>query len=229
MRKLIWLSIVMSILMLTGFVNGTFASSTLQGKVVETMDSGGYTYVNIESEGKKTWVAIPRTTVAVGQVIAFQPGMEMMDFESKSLKRNFKSIIFSGGIAGGSAGSEQKPVDSQKAKTEPNKPIKIEKATGPDAYTVAELYGKLAELDKKNIIIRGQVVKFSANIMGKNWIHLQDGSGDPAKGTNDILLTSKETLAVGDEATFRGTLYKDKDFGSGYKYAAIVEEASVKK
>jgi hypothetical protein len=65
--------------------------------------------------------------------------------------------------------------------------------------------------------------------MGKNWIHLQDGSGDPAKGTNDILLTSKETLAVGDEATFQGTLYKDKDFGSGYKYAAIVEEASVKK
>jgi hypothetical protein len=138
----------MSIFMLTGFVNGTFASSTLQGKVLETMDSGGYTYVNIESEGKKTWVAIPRTTVAVGQVIAFQPGMEMMDFESKSLKRNFKSIIFSGGIAGGSAGSEKKPVDSQKAKTEPNKPIKIEKATGPDAYTVAELYGKLAELDK---------------------------------------------------------------------------------
>jgi len=229
MRKLIWLSIVMSILMLTGFVNGTYASSTLQGKVLETMDSGGYTYVNIESEGKKTWVAIPRTKVEVGQVIAFQPGMEMPEFESKSLKRTFKSIMFSGGIVGESAGAEQKQVDSQKAKTEPGKPIKIEKATGPDAYTVAELYGKLAELDKKNIVIRGQVVKFSANIMGKNWIHLQDGSGDPAKGTNDILLTSKETLAVGEEATFQGILYKDKDFGSGYKYAAIVEEASVKK
>ena len=54
--------------------------------------------------------------------------------------------------------------------------------------------------------------------MGKNWIHVQDGSGDPAKGTNDIIVTSQAILEVGDTATFQGTLYRDKDFGSGYKY-----------
>ncbi|UCH44434.1 MAG: hypothetical protein JSV11_09030 [Nitrospiraceae bacterium] len=229
MRKVTWLAIFMSVILLAGFLNGTHASSTLQGKVTETMDSGGYTYVNLETDGKKTWVAIPKTKVDVGQVIAFQPGMEMTGFESKSLNRTFESITFSAGIAGESAGSEKKPAVSGKTETAQSKPVKVEKATGPDAYTIAELYGKLADLDKKNIIVRGKVVKFSANIMGKNWIHVQDGSGDPAKGTNDIIITSQEILEVGDTATFQGTLYRDKDFGSGYKYAAIVEEASVKK
>lgn len=75
------------------------AGSSLTGKVVETMDSGGYTYVRVENKGQKTWVAMPQTKVKVGQTVTLQPGMEMENFESKSLKRKFDRIIFSGGIA----------------------------------------------------------------------------------------------------------------------------------
>ncbi len=74
------------------------ADNSLSGKVVETMNSGGYTYVLIENNGKKTWVAAPQTTVKVGQQVTCQPGGEMRNFTSKTLHRTFESIIFSGGI-----------------------------------------------------------------------------------------------------------------------------------
>jgi hypothetical protein len=74
------------------------AGSGISGKVVETMNSGGYTYVCLESNGKKTWVAIPATKVTVGQEATCQPGMEMKNFTSKTLNRTFASIIFSGGL-----------------------------------------------------------------------------------------------------------------------------------
>ncbi len=73
------------------------AEASLSGKVVETMNSGGYTYVCLENSGKKTWVALPATAVKVGQQIACQPGGEMRNFTSKTLKRTFDSIIFSPG------------------------------------------------------------------------------------------------------------------------------------
>jgi len=72
--------------------------NSLSGKVVETMNSGGYTYVSLEKNGKRTWVALPATAVKVGQEITCQPGMEMKQFKSKTLNRTFESIIFSGGI-----------------------------------------------------------------------------------------------------------------------------------
>ncbi len=74
------------------------AGASLSGKVAETMNSGGYTYVYLDQNGKKTWVAIPQTAVKVGQEIKCQPGMEMRNFTSKTLNRTFESIIFSGGV-----------------------------------------------------------------------------------------------------------------------------------
>ena len=105
----------------------------------------------------------------------------------------------------------------------------MEKAKGADARTVSEAYEKAAKLDKKPVVVRGKVVKESQGIMGKNWVHLQDGSGDPGKGTNNLVITTQDVPKVGDVVTAKGTLYKDKDFGSGYKYQVIVEEANVKK
>lgn len=71
----------------------------VSGKVIETMDGGGYTYVRIEKKGQKTWVAIPQTEVKKGQKLSFQPGAEMHNFTSKTLNRTFDMIIFSGGLA----------------------------------------------------------------------------------------------------------------------------------
>lgn len=245
MKKFLLLFVAISILVVSGFINTTLASpqkaanessqmnqdmSSLSGKVVEAMDSGGYTYVNIEKAGKKTWVAVPQTKVTAGQDISFKPGMVMNNFLSKTLNRTFETIVFSGGVSG-SRGTESVSASSDHTppKVSTGKAVKVEKASGPDAHTVAELYEKSAALDKKIVLIKGQVVKFSPDIMGKNWIHIQDGSGDPSKGTNDILVTTQDTAKPGDIVTVKGTLSKDRDFGSGYKYAVIVEDASIKK
>lgn len=245
MKRFFLLFASMSILLLTGFVNFTYADaqksapelpqmnqdmSPISGKVVESMDSGGYTYVNVENAGKKTWVAVSQTKVKVGQTISFQPGAVMNNFQSKTLNRTFETIVFSGGvIEQKGTGSVSEAAEHTPPKIVADKTIKVTKASGPDAYTVAELYKKSSSLNKKIVVVRGEVVKFSANIMGKNWIHIQDGSGDPSKGTNDILVTTSSSAKAGDIVTAKGTLYKDKDFGSGYKYSVIVEEASIKK
>jgi hypothetical protein len=73
--------------------------AVLSGKVVETMNSGGYTYVNIEKDGKRGWVAVPTTEVKVGDEVDLLPGAEMGPFTSPSLNRTFDKIIFSGGPA----------------------------------------------------------------------------------------------------------------------------------
>jgi hypothetical protein len=108
-------------------------------------------------------------------------------------------------------------------------PIKVEKAKGADGYTVSETYEKAGKLDKKTVVVHGKVVKVSKGIMGKNWVHLRDGSGDAGKGTNNLVVTTQDAPTVGDVVTAKGTLYKDKDFGAGYKYQVIVEEGTVKK
>ena len=70
-------------------------------------------------------------------------------------------------------------------------------------------------------------MKFSSMIMGKNSIHLQDGTGDPVKKTHDLVVTTSGKAEKGAVITVEGILHKDKDFGAGYRYAAIVEEAKV--
>ena len=95
-----------------------------------------------------------------------------------------------------------------------------------EVYKVEELYAKKEKLNGKKVTVKGKVVKFSPGIMGKNWIHLQDGSGK--QGTNDITITTDQNTSVGENISVTGNLVTDKDFGSGYKYEVIIEGATVK-
>ncbi len=99
----------------------------------------------------------------------------------------------------------------------------IKKVAG--GYTVEELFNRGKNLKNKIISVRGKVVKFNPNIMGINWIHLKDGSGD--QGTNDITVTSKTSVAIGQIITAKGKLIYDKDLGSGYFFKALIEKAEI--
>jgi hypothetical protein len=215
------------------------APQPLSGKVLQTMNAGGYSYVYIEqADGKKVWVAVAQTPVSVGAQMSFKPGMEMGKFESKALKRTFDSIVFSDGVISGSTasavadpgkGQGASPGSSGSIAAKSEK-ISVTKATGANAYTVESAYKNSSKLNKKTVVIHGQVVKVSGGIMGKNWIHIQDGSGSASKKNHNLVCTSvTDSADVGDVVTITGTLYKDKDFGSGYKYAVIVEEAKISK
>lgn len=204
----------------------------ISGKVLQTMNSGGYTYVEIENKGQKLWVAITETKIKKGETVSFKPGVVMENFESKTLKRKFDRIIFSEGLATPqAAGGEVKPTGSKDKAVATKEKIKIEKAAGANAYTVEELYKKKAGLNNKTVTVKGKVVKVSTGIMQRNWIHLQDGTGNAAKGTHNLVVTStaQNVPAKGDTVTATGTFIKDKDFGAGYKYDAIIENATFAK
>jgi hypothetical protein len=107
--------------------------------------------------------------------------------------------------------------------------VKVPKATGPDAQTVAEIIAKKTALNSKPVLVRGKVVKYTPGVMGKNWIHLQDGSGSAADGTNDVLVTTKDETKIGAVVVARGTVRTDVDLGSGYFYKVLVDEAKLQK
>ncbi|MCR4289690.1 MAG: DNA-binding protein [Candidatus Scalindua sp.] len=205
----------------------------LVGTVAETMNSGGYTYILLQTKKDMVWVAIPESKVTVGEDVVLAAGFEMIEYKSPSLNRTFDSILFSEGLIsqGGSAPEGAKPhkktLGSSGAKPSTQEDIKVEKADGGNAYTVAELFKKRKELDNKDIILKGKVVKVTARIMNKNWLHIQDGTGNANDGTNDMVVTTMDLPSVGDTVTIKGVLFSDKDFGSGYKYNAIVEFGQV--
>jgi hypothetical protein len=156
----------------------------------------------------------------------------MSNFESKSLKRTFKTIVFGNlaGMAGGapgSAGMDMATAHAGAAKAVDVGDIHVPKARGTNARTVAEIVTKSAEMKNKPIELHAKVVKFNSGIMGKNWAHVRDGSGSAADGTNDILVTTTESAKVGDIVTVKGVVHTDRDFGSGYSYKVLIEDAAL--
>lgn len=199
------------------------------GKVLETMDTGSYTYVRVDIGGQEVWAAGPQVAVKVGDTVTLPKGMAMTNYHSASLNRDFPVVYFVGAIqTGDPAKLEADAIAAAHKRVVSTAPV----AAGPIArldggQSVEEIVTKGAEFAGKDIAVRGRVVKFNAGIMGSNWIHIQDGSG--AAGTNDLTVTTDATVAVGDVVVVRGKVSTDKDFGAGYKYAVIVEKAAVEK
>ena len=94
-----------------------------------------------------------------------------------------------------------------------------------DGKTVAEIFAGKEDLAGKQVLVRGKVVKFLPQIMGKNWLHLQDGSG--SEGTNDLTVTTTGLAEVGDLVLVNGTVSVNRDFGYGYSYEVLLEDAEI--
>ncbi len=217
----------------------------VSGKVTETMNSGGYTYIQVDTGAQQVWAAAPEFQVKVGDPVIVPEGMPMANFTSPSLNRAFDVVYFVpsvmvGGADGaapmGGAAMPGAPGASGDLKMpEGHPPVTgaanatkvdltgIKKADG--GKTVSEVYSGKNDLAGKDVAIRGKVVKFSPEIMGKNWIHLQDGTG--GEGTNDLTITTSGVAKVGDTVLVTGKVTLGKDFGYGYKYDVILEDAKV--
>lgn len=207
-------------------------SGGMQGRVTETMDSGGYTYVALDVDGKQVWAAGPQTKVAVGDTVWIPSGMEMKPFHSDTLDRTFDSILFVNAIRVGGAPSASSPHGG--AAPHGGSPTAADaKVSGVEPLeggkTVEEIVKNRADLAGKTVAVRGKVVKYNGGILGKNWLHIQDGSGAAADGTNDLAVTTDAQVSVGDVVVVRGPVSVDKDFGAGYAYEVIVENAEVTK
>ncbi|MFN0181685.1 MAG: nucleotide-binding protein [Gemmatimonadales bacterium] len=203
------------------------SGEVLRGPVLEQLAAAPYLYLRIKTSKGEVWAAVPEGTVDDGAEVTVHNPVLMANFESASLKRTFEEIYF-GTLTPPSAQSD--PAADPHAGVRSAAPADIgpvAKATGPDARTIAEVWAQRANLAGKTVTIRGVVVKYNAGVMGKNWIHLQDGSGDPGQGTNDITVTSLDGASRGETVTIRGTVAINRDFGAGYSYPIIIEDAKV--
>ncbi len=205
------------------------SSPGVSGTVTETMDTAGYSYVQVDTGEEKIWAAAPKFNVKVGDPVIVPEGMVMSGFHSDTLNRDFDKVYFVNSIM---VGGEQ-PVAANTGMPQGHPPINTDavkqnidfSGIGKADQTVQGVYAEKENLAGKEITVRGKVVKFSPAIMNKNWIHVQDGTG--ADGTNDLTVTTDATAKVGDTVLVQGVLTTDKDFGAGYQYAVILEDAQV--
>ncbi len=208
-------------------------AAVVKGRVLETMNAGGYTYLRLKTGNGETWAAVNRASVSKGAEVTIENAMEMRDFESRSLKRTFPKILFGSlgagaGTAPASAGMNMGAAHASLARTPGAVDVHVPKAVGANARTVAEIVAKRVELKDKPVLLRARVVKYNAGIMGKNWLHVRDGSGSAANDSNDLLVISTHEAKLGDVVSVKGFVRVDQDFGAGYAYKVLVEGALVK-
>ena len=193
----------------------------------DVIQTSGYTYLLLSDSGKEFWAAVSRFEAEKGKTYYYKPGMEMTNFKSKELNRVFDSIQFIMELS-------DKPLVEKKAAPLTTKGrqtmekvdgIKVEPVSG--GVKIADIFANKGNYAGKKVKVTGQVIKFSPEIMQKNWVHLQDGS--EANGSFDLTITTLDTVTVGSVVTFEGVIATDKDFGYGYKYDVLLEEAKVVK
>lgn len=216
-----------------GSADGLLAQTAPEsGTVAETIDAGSYTYIRLEEPD--AWVATGPLEVAQGDQVEIAGGMEMRDFHSKALDRTFESIWFAEQVsvsgrdldqlhqlAESGHGAMPPPIPAPASVTAPAAGD-IDRLEG--GMTIAEIQADPDALNDQTVGLRARVIKVNDNIMGKNWITLQDGTGT---APNDkLLVTSQESVSPGETVTVRGVVHNDVDLGSGYRYDVLLEEAS---
>jgi hypothetical protein len=229
--------VVLAVVLYFGLRGGkkidNLAPGVHQVKAKEVVQTTNYTYVHVTEGSQDYWCAINRSEIEVGKTYFWLNGSEMKDFQSKELGRTFASIFFidsltdqpilsgpsmtGGGSMGGATSTGRQNVPEKQG-------ISVEKPEG--GITIAELYANRKSYAGKSVKIKGEVVKYSPHIMNRNWVHVQDGTKD---GDNyDLVVTTHDSLSVGNIGLFEGVVSLDMDFGAGYKYDVIILDASAK-
>jgi hypothetical protein len=211
-------------------------SPALKGEVLEVQNVPGYTYLRLKTATGETWAAVTTAAVKTGATVVIINTSTMQNFQSKVLNRQFDRIVF-GMLDDGKAPAAQANAPAAAMPGMQMRPVapaaalvaKLAKASGPEGRSVAEVVQGRATLKDKTVLVRGQVVKVNTGIMGKNWLHLQDGTGAIKDGSNDVLVTTSDSAKVGDIVQARGTVRTDVNVGPGYDFAVMIEGASLRK
>ncbi len=190
-------------------------------EVVEQTNASNYTYLKVKEKDKEYWIAVPQMKVEKGEVLYFTKSIEMKNFHSETLNKTFDSVLFVDDISKTphSASGNMSHPNVQSAKEN----VKVEPLK--DGYTVAKIFDGKESLAGKKVKVKGLVVKYNAGIMDRNWIHIQDGTA--GKDGYDLLVTSINPAQVGQTIIAEGTVAVDKDFGAGYKYSVLIENADI--
>lgn len=195
------------------------------GIIKEKLDAREYSYLFVEENNNSYWIAVPKTDLQPGESVYYSEFMEMKDFRSETLDKTFETVLFvQDARAHGNMDQNINNPHEQSLSSIEKENVQIEKAK--DGYTIEELYSNKTDLENKTVKVAGKVVKANLGIMNRNWFHIQDGTGE--KGSHDLTLISDDVVEVGEQVEVEGTLVKDKDFGSGYFYPLVIENAKIK-
>ena len=206
-------------------------------EVVEVVQGNNYTYIRAKEELAEKWIAVSKQEIQPGTVYFYEEGLPMTNFHSKEIDRTFDIIYFvstisttpliksEGGMGnmGAMGNAEAQQPHMGKVNNEKSNSINLDKKEGE--ITVAQVFANKNDYAGKEIEIRGIVVKVNREVMDKNWIHIQDGSNE--NGNFDLTITSTGLAEVGDEITVKGKISLNKDFGYGYSYDVIMEDATI--
>ena len=208
-------------------------AGTFQGRVVQTIDAGPYTYVEVDSG-----------TLEEGALVRFATGMPMANYHSETLDRTFELVYFTDDVhpldgAPAAAGSGELPPGHPPLEGQPSQDHPGSASAGTpagvdlsgieppeDGLRVEEVHSRAAELADERVTVRGRVVKFTAGVMGHNWLHLQDGSGEG--DTADLTVVTDDLAQVGDLVTATGLVAVDQDFGFNYQYPVLLQDATIR-
>jgi hypothetical protein len=195
--------------------------------VKEVLQTSGYTYLRVLEDKKEEWLAVVKIQAKAGQTFHYDDAAPMSNFTSKELNRTFPEILFLAKLDPGPAPVKVETIPYSGAQDLSKKNKKGKKlAPAQEVNTIAELLENKKKYDQKLILLKGEVTKYSSGIMGHNWLHIKDGSA--YLGKDDIVITTEQDFKIGDKATFEGLISIDKDFGSGYFFEVIMENASRK-
>jgi len=203
-------------------------SQVKYGKILEKKEVMGYDYLKVDENGTQRWVAIAKAPVKVGDTIGYDTRTVMRDFKSKSLGRTFKEVVFANEVylpKRSSTPSSMKEVLSEKIEAVETEVSEKDFKPKP-FYTVEEVHRYRKLLNGKRISVKAKVYKVSRGIMKRDWVHLGDGTGDEKRLTDDLVFTADSAnVKAGDEVTAKATIVVDKDFGYGYFYKVMGENA----
>lgn len=196
-----------------------------QVKVEEVIQTTQYTYLKVSENGAENWIAVNKQEAAAGETYYYNQELEMKNFNSKELDRTFETIYFVQGLSKEPIIADVATPANHQGKGAGVKQDGISVAPADGSVSIADLYANAASYAGKTIKMKGQVVKVNNEVMGKNWIHIQDGTGSTTDF--DLTITTLDKVAVDDVVTFEGTINLKKDFGFGYYYEVIMEDAKL--
>ncbi len=197
-------------------------SGSRSGEVIDQVNAGSYSYLQLRENDQVYWVAVPTMKIENGEQIFFSEYMEMKNFKSETLDRTFESVLF---INDANKVADKKTLQIAHSNLKPGNKTEISVEPLDGGKTIAQIFSEKETLKNKTVKVRGKVVKFNSGLMNRNWVHIQDGTDN--NGVFDLLITSDETFKVGDIIIAEGKVAIDKDFGAGYFYPVLVEEAKI--
>jgi len=191
-------------------------------KVIDKIVVSNYNYLQLSENKNEYWIAVPTMPIEIGETVYFSKYTIMKDFKSSNINRSFDEIFFVEDARKSPTPDEMKKIHSDALTLEKQK-INIEPLA--NGKTINQIFNEKSSLNGKAVKVKGKVVKFNKQIMKRNWIHIQDGTGD--KNNYDLVITSDQDVKVGDIITAEGKLAIDKDFGAGYYFSVIIEDAKI--